>query len=88
MRILYLLFSLLFLALQVSPGLSSPRRDMLLCRRGSCHFGRCPSHLIKAGSCFGFRSCCKCTEGKAMGRIKTSRTAHSRALKISSRNLL
>ncbi|XP_031459784.1 antimicrobial peptide THP2 [Phasianus colchicus] len=59
MRILYLLFSLLFLALQVSPGLSSPKRDMLFCKRGSCHFGRCPSHLIKVGSCFGFRSCCK-----------------------------
>ncbi|XP_072713884.1 antimicrobial peptide THP2 [Mycteria americana] len=59
MKILYLLFSLLFLALQVSPGLSSPRRDMFFCRKGSCYFGRCPIHMIKVGSCFGFRSCCK-----------------------------
>ncbi|XP_021248203.1 gallinacin-2 [Numida meleagris] len=59
MRILYLLFSLLFLALQVSPGLSLSRRDMLFCNGGSCHFGRCPSHLIKVGRCFGFRNCCK-----------------------------
>ncbi|KAF1443073.1 Antimicrobial peptide THP2, partial [Spheniscus demersus] len=59
MKILYLLFSLLFLALQVSPGLSSPRRDMFFCRKGSCHFGRCPIPLIKVGRCFGFRSCCK-----------------------------
>lgn len=40
-------------------GLSSPRRDMLFCKRGSCHFGRCPIHLVKVGSCFGFRHCCK-----------------------------
>ncbi|XP_004174677.3 gallinacin-2 [Taeniopygia guttata] len=59
MKILYLLFSFLFLALQVSPGLSSPRREMFLCRGGSCHFGGCPIHLIKVGRCFGFRSCCK-----------------------------
>ncbi|NXI65925.1 GLL2 protein, partial [Anseranas semipalmata] len=59
MRILYLLFSLLFLALQVSPGLSLPRRDMFLCRKGSCHFGSCPVPLIKVGRCIGFRSCCK-----------------------------
>nr|P80393.1 RecName: Full=Antimicrobial peptide THP3; AltName: Full=Turkey heterophil peptide 3 [Meleagris gallopavo] len=24
----------------------------LSCKRGTCHFGRCPSHLIK-GSCSG-----------------------------------
>ncbi|NWI63703.1 AMP2 protein, partial [Todus mexicanus] len=59
MKILYLLFSLLLLALQVSPGFSSPRRDMFFCRNGSCHFGRCPFHLVRVGSCFGFRSCCK-----------------------------
>ncbi|NXY17219.1 GLL2 protein, partial [Atrichornis clamosus] len=59
MKILYLLFSLLFLALQVSPGLSSPRREMFFCKGGSCHFGGCPIHLVKHGSCFGFRSCCK-----------------------------
>ncbi|XP_017695279.1 PREDICTED: antimicrobial peptide THP2-like [Lepidothrix coronata] len=59
MKILYLLFSLLFLTLQVSPGLSSPRREMFLCRKGTCHFGRCPIHLVRDGSCFGFRSCCK-----------------------------
>ncbi|KAM6355808.1 antimicrobial peptide THP2-like [Podargus strigoides] len=59
MKILYLLFSLLFLALQVSPGLSSPQRDMFLCRKGTCYTGRCPFHLIRDGSCFGFRSCCK-----------------------------
>ncbi|NXN91435.1 AMP2 protein, partial [Rhinopomastus cyanomelas] len=59
MKILYLLFSLLFLTLQVSPGLSSPQRDMLFCKHGSCHFGRCPFHLIKVGRCFGFRNCCK-----------------------------
>ncbi|NXE41722.1 GLL2 protein, partial [Ptilorrhoa leucosticta] len=59
MKILYLLFSLLFLALQVSPGLSSPRREMLFCKGGSCHFGPCPIHLVKVGSCLGFRSCCK-----------------------------
>ncbi|KAM6323530.1 antimicrobial peptide THP2-like [Aegotheles albertisi] len=59
MKILYLLFSLLFLALQVSPGLSSPRRDMFFCRRGSCYSGRCPIHMIKVGSCFGIRTCCK-----------------------------
>ncbi|NXC42159.1 AMP2 protein, partial [Penelope pileata] len=59
MRILYLLFSVLFLALQVSPGLSTPRRDMLFCRKGSCHFGRCPFGLVKVGRCFGFRNCCK-----------------------------
>ncbi|XP_068531236.1 antimicrobial peptide THP2-like [Anas acuta] len=59
MRILYLLFSVLFLVLQVSPGLSLPQRDMFLCRKGSCHFGRCPIHLVRVGSCFGFRSCCK-----------------------------
>lgn len=43
----------------VVSGLSSPKRDMLFCKRGTCHFGRCPSHLIKVGRCFGFRSCCK-----------------------------
>ncbi|KAM7027445.1 gallinacin-2-like [Passerculus sandwichensis] len=59
MKTLCLLFSLLFLALQVSPGLSSPRREMLFCRGGSCHFGGCPFHLVKVGRCFGFRSCCK-----------------------------
>ncbi|KAL2306989.1 hypothetical protein Nmel_004938 [Mimus melanotis] len=59
MKILCLLFSLFFLALQVSPGLSSPRREMIFCRGGSCHFGQCPIHLVKVGSCFGFRSCCK-----------------------------
>ncbi|NXI33926.1 GLL2 protein, partial [Sterrhoptilus dennistouni] len=59
MRILYLLFSLFFVALQVSPGLSSPRREMFFCKGGSCHFGGCPFHLIKVGKCFGFRSCCK-----------------------------
>ncbi|NWY19606.1 GLL2 protein, partial [Aphelocoma coerulescens] len=59
MKILYLLFSLLFLALQVSPGLSLPRREMFFCKGGSCHFGGCPIHLVKVGSCFGFRSCCK-----------------------------
>nr|XP_021405716.1 gallinacin-2 [Lonchura striata domestica] len=59
MKILYLLFSFLFLALQVSSGLSSPRREMFFCRGGSCHFGRCPIHMVKVGSCFGFRSCCK-----------------------------
>ncbi|XP_009955146.1 PREDICTED: ostricacin-1-like, partial [Leptosomus discolor] len=26
---------------------------------GTCHFGECPIHKIKVGSCFGFRSCCK-----------------------------
>ncbi|XP_032539919.1 antimicrobial peptide THP2-like [Chiroxiphia lanceolata] len=59
MKILYLLFSLLFLTLQVSPGLSSPRREMFLCRKGTCHAGRCPVHLVRDGSCFGIRSCCK-----------------------------
>uniref|UniRef100_A0A663MII6 Beta-defensin-like domain-containing protein n=1 Tax=Athene cunicularia TaxID=194338 RepID=A0A663MII6_ATHCN len=59
MKILYLLFSLLFLTLQVSPGLSSPRRDMFFCRKGTCHFGSCPISKIKVGNCFGFRSCCK-----------------------------
>ncbi|KFP70689.1 PREDICTED: antimicrobial peptide THP2-like [Acanthisitta chloris] len=59
MKILCLLFSLLFFAFQVSSDLSSPRREMFLCRKGTCHFGRCPSHLVRAGSCFGFRSCCK-----------------------------
>ncbi|XP_010000499.1 PREDICTED: antimicrobial peptide THP2-like [Chaetura pelagica] len=59
MKILYLLFSLLFLALQVSPGLSSPRRDMFFCKRSNCHSGRCPIHLVRVGSCFGFGSCCK-----------------------------
>ncbi|KFO87894.1 Antimicrobial peptide THP2, partial [Buceros rhinoceros silvestris] len=59
MKILYLLFSLLLLIFQASPGLSSPRRDMLFCRHGSCHFRRCPFHLIEVGSCFGFRKCCK-----------------------------
>uniref|UniRef100_A0A8B9VEK6 Beta-defensin-like domain-containing protein n=1 Tax=Anas zonorhyncha TaxID=75864 RepID=A0A8B9VEK6_9AVES len=43
----------------VVAGLSLPQRDMFLCRKGSCHFGRCPIHLIRVGSCFGFRSCCK-----------------------------
>ncbi|XP_009868296.1 PREDICTED: gallinacin-2-like, partial [Apaloderma vittatum] len=56
MKFLYLLFSLLLLA---SPGFSLPRRDMLFCRHGSCYFGQCPIHLVKVGSCFGFRSCCK-----------------------------
>ncbi|NXT32890.1 AMP2 protein, partial [Pelecanoides urinatrix] len=59
MKILYLLFSLLFLALQVSPGLSSPRRDMFICRKGSCRAGRCPFQMVRVGSCFGFLSCCK-----------------------------
>ncbi|NXI18204.1 GLL2 protein, partial [Irena cyanogastra] len=59
MKILYLLFSLLFLALQVSPGLSLPRRETILCRKGSCYFGGCPFHLVKVGNCLGFRSCCK-----------------------------
>ncbi|NXY89228.1 AMP2 protein, partial [Alcedo cyanopectus] len=59
MKILYLLFSLLILAIQVSPGLTLPQRDELFCRHGSCHFGRCPFHLVKVGKCFGFRSCCK-----------------------------
>ncbi|NWI86096.1 AMP2 protein, partial [Pitta sordida] len=59
MKILYLLFSFLYLALQISPGLSSPQRDMVFCKRGSCHFGRCPFHLVKAGKCFGLLSCCK-----------------------------
>ncbi|NXH71853.1 AMP2 protein, partial [Hydrobates tethys] len=59
MKILYLLFSLLFLALQVSPGLSSPQRDMFLCRKGSCRLGRCPIQMVKVGRCFGFLSCCK-----------------------------
>nr|AJW76461.1 beta-defensin 2 [Garrulax canorus] len=59
MKILYLLFSLVFLALQVSPGLSSPRREMFFCKGGTCHFGGCPFHLVKAGSCFGIRTCCK-----------------------------
>ncbi|KFW75391.1 Antimicrobial peptide THP2, partial [Manacus vitellinus] len=40
-------------------GLSSPRREMFLCRKGTCHWGRCPAHLVKDGSCFGIRSCCK-----------------------------
>lgn len=43
----------------VVAGLSLPQRDMFLCRKGSCHFGRCPIHLVRVGSCFGFRSCCK-----------------------------
>ncbi|NXS16266.1 GLL2 protein, partial [Mystacornis crossleyi] len=59
MKILYLLFSVLFLALQVSPGLSSPQREMFFCRGGTCHFGGCPISKVKVGSCFGFRSCCK-----------------------------
>ncbi|NXE99424.1 GLL2 protein, partial [Menura novaehollandiae] len=59
MKILYLLFSLLFLTLQVSPGLSSPRREMIFCKGGSCYWGQCPIHLVKVGSCFGIRSCCK-----------------------------
>ncbi|NXN26207.1 AMP2 protein, partial [Nycticryphes semicollaris] len=59
MKILYLLFSLVFLALQVSPGLSSPQRDMFFCRKGTCYSGRCPIHLVRVGTCFGFRSCCK-----------------------------
>ncbi|NXX28352.1 GLL2 protein, partial [Nicator chloris] len=59
MKILYLLFSLLFLVLQVSPGLSSPQREMLFCRGGSCYFGACPFHLVKVGKCFGLASCCK-----------------------------
>ncbi|NXC31158.1 AMP2 protein, partial [Campylorhamphus procurvoides] len=59
MKILYLLFSLLFLTLQVSPGLSSPQRKMFLCRHGTCHFGRCPFQKVRVGSCLGFRSCCK-----------------------------
>ncbi|NXU94137.1 GLL2 protein, partial [Xiphorhynchus elegans] len=59
MKILYLLFSLLFLTLQVSPGLSSPQRKMFLCRQGTCHFGGCPFQKVRVGSCLGFRSCCK-----------------------------
>ncbi|NWW06232.1 AMP2 protein, partial [Oreocharis arfaki] len=59
MKILYLLFSLLFLVLQASPGLSLPQREMFFCKRGECHFGGCPIHLVRVGSCFGFRSCCK-----------------------------
>ncbi|NXI34163.1 GLL2 protein, partial [Galbula dea] len=59
MKILYLLFSLLFLALQVSPGLSSHQSDKFFCRHGTCHAGGCPIHLVRVGSCFGIRSCCK-----------------------------
>ncbi|NXP62681.1 AMP2 protein, partial [Chloropsis cyanopogon] len=59
MKILYLLFSLLFLALQVSPGLSLPQREKLFCKRGTCYFGKCPFHLVKDGRCFGLLSCCK-----------------------------
>ncbi|NXH10379.1 AMP2 protein, partial [Bucco capensis] len=60
MKLLCLLFSLLvLLALQVSPGSSSPQRDQLFCRKGSCYSGRCPFHLVKAGKCIGFRNCCK-----------------------------
>lgn len=40
-------------------GLSSPQREMFFCRKGTCHYGRCPIHLIRVGSCLGFRSCCK-----------------------------
>ncbi|NWU28624.1 AMP2 protein, partial [Dyaphorophyia castanea] len=59
MKILYLLFSVLFLALQLSPGLSLPQREMFFCRRGTCHAGECPVSMIRVGSCFGIRSCCK-----------------------------
>ncbi|XP_064002908.1 gallinacin-2-like [Pogoniulus pusillus] len=59
MKFLYLLFCFLLLALPVSSGLSSPRRERLFCRSGSCHFGACPPYLVKVGSCFGFRNCCK-----------------------------
>ncbi|NXR06586.1 GLL2 protein, partial [Semnornis frantzii] len=59
MKLLCLLFSLLFLALPVSSSLSSPRRERLFCKTGSCHFGQCPPPLIKVGRCFGFRNCCK-----------------------------
>ncbi|KFV73978.1 Gallinacin-2, partial [Dryobates pubescens] len=47
------------LCVVVIVGSSSPRRDLLFCRNGSCHFGKCPVPLIKVGRCFGFRNCCK-----------------------------
>ncbi|NXF74618.1 AMP2 protein, partial [Sclerurus mexicanus] len=59
MKILYLLFSLLFLTLQVSPGLSSPQREEFLCLKGTCYSGRCPISMVRVGSCFGLRTCCK-----------------------------
>uniref|UniRef100_G1NN32 Beta-defensin-like domain-containing protein n=1 Tax=Meleagris gallopavo TaxID=9103 RepID=G1NN32_MELGA len=54
MRILYLLFSLLFLALQVSPDTPIACRF----RRGFCKYGGCRPPYYQAGSCGGLRSSC------------------------------
>ncbi|NXG52784.1 GLL2 protein, partial [Psilopogon haemacephalus] len=59
MKLLFLLFCFLFLALPVSSGLSSPQQERTFCKGGSCYFGKCPLPLVKVGRCFLFRSCCK-----------------------------
>uniref|UniRef100_A0A8B9QXB7 Beta-defensin-like domain-containing protein n=1 Tax=Anas platyrhynchos TaxID=8839 RepID=A0A8B9QXB7_ANAPL len=61
MRILYQLLAVLFMVLQGVAVLSVAPNQKPEChkRKGSCHFGRCPIHLVRVGSCFGFRSCCK-----------------------------
>ncbi|XP_074845259.1 gallinacin-2-like [Carettochelys insculpta] len=67
MKILYLLFVVLFLVAQVSvegrrcPPPPVPWRSRWRCiiRGGSCHFQRCPPSTIRIGRCGWWCICCR-----------------------------
>ncbi|NXK44831.1 GLL10 protein, partial [Chauna torquata] len=62
MRILYLLFAVLFLLFQASPGSAdAPFEDTAACRsQGNfCRLGACPPTFAISGSCHGgLLKCC------------------------------
>uniref|UniRef100_A0A452HDM6 Beta-defensin-like domain-containing protein n=1 Tax=Gopherus agassizii TaxID=38772 RepID=A0A452HDM6_9SAUR len=61
MKILYLLFALVFLVLQGAPEFSQAWRSSKRCRRagGFCFSGPCPSNAKLIGICSRKYSCCK-----------------------------
>nr|XP_032652589.1 gallinacin-2-like [Chelonoidis abingdonii] len=60
MKILYLLFAVVFLVLMDAPGFSHALLTRRACRNkgGDCHFRRCPSHTIYLDKCY-FGHCCR-----------------------------
>ncbi|NWR78098.1 GLL10 protein, partial [Centropus unirufus] len=62
MRILYLLFAIVFLLFQAAPGSADPLfADTIACKsRGNfCHGGACPPTFTVSGSCQGgMLKCC------------------------------
>ncbi|KAG6934150.1 avian beta-defensin 4 [Chelydra serpentina] len=61
MKILYLLFALVFLVLQGAPEFSQARSSRRRCRRagGICFSGPCPRNYRFAGICSRKYSCCQ-----------------------------